>query len=127
MWAVLSEGDISPVEVEGGVIEMVKDFVYLGSNLSVDGEATCEVKCRIAKASRAFGCLRVPIFANRTLSVHTKRTVYNAVVVSILLYGAEAWTLKAPDVRRLTVFHNCCVRTILGMSRFQQWNECITS
>ena len=61
MGAVLSEGDVS--QVEGGIIEMVKDFIYLGSNLSVDGEATCEVDCWIAKASKAFGCLQAPIFA----------------------------------------------------------------
>ena len=71
--------------------------------------------------------LRVPIFLNRTLSINTKRAVYKAVVISILLYGAETWTLKAPDVRRLTTFHNRCVRTILGVSKFQQWqNHIIT-
>ena len=59
--------------------------------------------------------LRMLIVSNRTLSAHTKRTAYNAVVVSILLYGAETWTLKAPDVHRLTFFYNHCVRTTLGV------------
>ena len=55
MESVLSEGDVSSVEVDGGhgVIEMVNDFTYLGSNLSADGELSCEVTCRIAKASKA--------------------------------------------------------------------------
>ena len=66
-------------------------------------------------------CKWVPVFLNRTLSTDTKRTVYKAVVGSILLYGAETWTVKAPDVRRLNSFHNRCVRTILGVTRFQQW------
>ena len=61
------------------------------------------------------------------LSVCIKRTVYNAVIISILLYGAETWTLKGPDVCRLTVFHNCCVHTILGVSWFGQWKERFTS
>ena len=74
------------------------------------------VSCRIARASKAFGCLKEPVFLNRTLSTDTKRAVYKAVVVSILLYGAETWTLKAPDVRRLNSFHNRCVRTILGFN-----------
>ena len=46
----------------------------------------------------------VPIFLNRSLSISTKRDVYEAVVLSVLLYGAETWTVKAPDVRRLTTF-----------------------
>ena len=43
-------------------------------------------------------------------------------------YGAETWTLKAPDVR-LNSFHNhrTCVKTILGITRFQQWQSCISS
>ena len=95
--------------------------------MSADGEVTAKVNCRIAKASKAFGCLRVPILFNRTLSINTKRAVYKAVVISILLYGAETWALKAPDVRRLTTFHNRCVRAILGMSKFQQWQNHITT
>ena len=122
--AAVGEGDDSPVVVEGGEMEMVRDFTYLGSKLSSEGEITAEVNCRIAKASKT---LRVPIFLNRTLSINTKRAVYKAVVISILLYGAETWTLKAPDVRRLTTFHNCCVRTILGVSKFQQLQNHITT
>ena len=67
-------------------------------NLSSDGETTHEVNCWITKVSKAFGSLRISIFSNHNLSVHTKRTFYNVVVISILLYGAETWTLKAPDM-----------------------------
>ena len=93
------EGDGSPVDVG---TRMVKNFTYLGSNLSSDCEATCEVKCKLARAYKAFGALRVPIFSNHYLSIITKGSVYIAVVISILLYGAETWTLKSPDVRILT-------------------------
>ena len=60
MGSVLSEGDVSSVEM---VIEIVKDFTYLGSNLSADGETTREVNCWIARASKAFGSLRMSIFS----------------------------------------------------------------
>jgi len=55
----INEGDFSPVEVGSGIVGMVKTFTYLGSNLSSDCEATCEVKCWIAKASNAFDALRI--------------------------------------------------------------------
>ena len=84
--------------------------------MSCDGEITPEVSCRIARASKAFGCPREPVFLNHTLSTGNKRGIYKAAVVSILVYGAETWTLKAPDVRRLNSFHNHCVRTILGFN-----------
>ena len=119
--------DALPVLLEEGKIEIVQDFTYLGSNITRDGEVTDEVKCRIGKAARAFGCLQKPIFQNRCLSVETKRKVYRAVVLSVLLYGAETWTIKAESVRRLSGFHNRCVRTIMGVTKYQQWKERISS
>ena len=42
--------DILPVQLEGGPIEIVQEFTYLGSSISRDGEVKGEVKCRIGKA-----------------------------------------------------------------------------
>ena len=77
------KGDGSPVDVGTGMVEMVKNFMYLGSNLSSDCEATCEVKCKLVRASKAFGALQVPIFSNCYLPINTKRSVYTTVVISI--------------------------------------------
>ena len=66
------------------LLEMVNSFPYLGSNIANDGEITLDVASRIAKGSRAFGCLRKPIFQNSNLSVSTKRAVYRSVVLSVL-------------------------------------------
>ena len=100
----LEDSDVAPVQVEGGSIEMVEDFPYLGSNISSDGELKKEISCRIAKAARAFGSLRKSIFQDQNLSVSTKRAVYRAVVMSVLLYGAETWAIKAEHIRRLKSF-----------------------
>ena len=101
---------------------MVNHFAYLGSTLSRDGDVMEDVKCRIAKASRAFGCLSGSVFDNPVLSM-----VYRAIGLSLLLYDAETWTLKAEHVWRLNTFHNRCVRTILGVIRYYQWQLRLTS
>ena len=44
-----------------------------------------------------------------------------------MLYGSEIWAVKADQMRRLEVFHNHCVRGILGVSQCQQWRNCISS
>ena len=93
----LSNEDVAPVQVEGGEIEMVDRFAYLGSVMSRDGDVMEDVKCRIAKASRAFGALRGSIFNNPILSIPTKRVVYKATVLAVLIYGAEAWTCEVAD------------------------------
>ena len=48
----------------------------MGTNISRGGEITSEVTRRIARAARAFGCLRMPVFKNKHLSLARKRAVY---------------------------------------------------
>ena len=86
-----------------------------------------EVSMRLGRESRAFACLRSPIFHNKKVSMAMKCEVHNAVVLPTLLYGAETWTVKADSVRRMRGFHNRCMRSMLGVSRLQQWKERITS
>ena len=100
------------MELDSGSIKIVQDFTYLGSNITSNGEVQNEVKIRISKAARAFGCLQKSIFQDRRLSVETKRRVYEATVLSVLLYGAKTWSIKAESVRHLSGFHNRCIRTM---------------
>ena len=123
----LTARDNMPVELDSGSTDIVQDFTYLGSNITSDGEAKNEVKIRISKAARAFGCLQKSIFQDHRLSVETKRRVYEAAVLSVLLYGAETWSIKAESVRRLSGFHNRCIRTIMGVTKQRQWREHISS
>ena len=74
-----------------------------------------EVGERIAKAA-AFGALKCPIFNNSNLSYKTKRMVYKAVVLGVLLYGSETWTTKCDATRKMEAFHNRCLRGIVGIT-----------
>ena len=62
-----------------------------------------EVEDRIGQASRAFGALRRPVFGDKDLSL------YNAVVLGVLLYGAETWAKKRDTSHKIEVFHNRCL------------------
>ena len=80
-------------------------------------------------AARAFGSLRSSIFDNQSLSVYIKRSVYQAMVMSIatLLYGSETWTMKSPSMGWLEGFHNCFVLVIMSISKTKQCKQRITS
>ena len=56
-----------------------------------------------------------------------KRMVYRAVVMGVLLYGAEAWVNKRAVTRKLEFFKNKCLRRILGITKAQQRTGRITS
>jgi len=90
------------------------------------GRNDVDVDRGIALASKTFGALRKAVFMDRNLRLTTKRTLYDACVVSVLLYGAEFWTPLRKHVKRLNTFHHRCIRTILGISSRQQWSEHIT-
>ena len=85
------------------------------------------IEDRAAKASKTFGALRKPVFVGNMLSLQTKRPVYKAVVLGVLLYGVETLTLKRAHSQKLEGFHNRCLRAILGITRARQRAERITT
>ena len=123
----VSPADRQPLVLDGQSIVCVPDFRYLGSIIHSDGRTQSDVDARIAAASRAFGSLLRPVFRDSWLTQHTKRLVYNACVVALLLYGSECWTPLRAESRRLNTFHHQCVRTVLGVSRKEQWDTHLTN
>ena len=122
-----SEEDLQPIVIRGDSIEVVPEFRYLGSIVEMHGEVLKDVEDKIARASRAFGVLCRPVFQDKGLSLKTKKMVYCAVVMGVLLYGAEAWVNKRAATRKLESFNNKCLRRILGMTKAQQRVGRITS
>ena len=123
----ITDEDKTPLIVCGEEIESVTEFQYLGSIVSSCGRMGADVGRRIAQASKAFGALRKPVFMDKDLLLTTKRKVYQACILSVLLYGSECWTPLKKQLKKLDSFHNRCVRTILGISNKQQWEQRITS
>ena len=119
MGGYLTAADSLHLQVGGESIEILHDFTYLGSNISSDGEVGKEGSIHITKAAKAFGCLQKSVFQNSCLSIHTKRKVYKATVLAVLLYRAEAWTSKAREFKCLNSLHNQCVRSMMGVSKHQ--------
>ena len=67
------------------------DSVYLRVRLSENGRMESELERRIGRAAAVVGSLRKTVFGKKELSSEAKMTVYNAVVVPILVYGCETW------------------------------------
>ena len=124
----MQPGDEGPIRIDDdNCVESVSEFQYLGSMVERSGRVDTDVERRVMQASRAFGCLRRAVFKDRDLTVRTKINVYQACVLSVLLYGSECWTLLRKHTRKLDAFHHRCIRTILGITKRQQWEQHITS
>ena len=105
------------------VLDNVDNFTYLGSTLSKNTTVDKEILTRLGKASTTFGRLTKRVWKNGHLSIHTKVRVYEACVLSILLYGAESWATYRPQESKLSAFHTSCLRFILGKT----WEDKMTN
>jgi hypothetical protein len=112
-----SGGEEEGFPVAGGVAESVESFKYLGGWVQGSGAFDLEVSKRIASAAGAFHRLQ-HIWSNRHLKVRTKTRLYSSFVLPALLFAAEAWPcLIVSQLHRLEVFHNDCLRAIMGVRR----------
>ena len=104
-----------PISLGSSVIEKVDKFVYLGSEVANNSSISNEVRRRIGIALSTFSTLRLWLWKRREISLKTKVHMFNALVVSRLLYAAETWTLSAADLNRLEALHTYCLRRILRL------------
>lgn len=119
------DSDKDPISIEGGEIEAIGDFPYLRFE-------DCSTRqngygWRIAQASRAFGALRKAVFLDKSLRLKTKRKIYQACVLSVLLYGSECWIPLRKHLKKLNSFHHKCIKSVLDISSKDQWESKITS
>ena len=76
-------------------LEVVHEFVYLGSTITDNLFIDRELNKQIGKAATTLSRLTKRVWSNNKLSDHTKVNVYKACVISTLLYGSESWTMHA--------------------------------
>ena len=97
-------------------LNVVEEFTYLGATVNTKLSLDSEINKRIGKASAAMAKLSKKVWENKKLTTRTKMMVYQACVLSTLLYGAESWTTYAVQEQRLNVFHLRCLRRILHIT-----------
>ncbi|XP_052744154.1 uncharacterized protein LOC128199289 [Bicyclus anynana] len=93
-------------------LHFVEEFVYLGSTITNNGSCELDVRRRIGMAKSAMSQLH-KTWKDRNISLRTKIKLVRTLVFSILLYGAETWTLKSADRKRIDAFKMWCWRKML--------------
>ena len=107
------------IRINNTPLKQVEDFIYLGGKISQIGSCTDDVKYRIGNALDAMQNLN-DIWKSKDISTSTRIRLYKSLILSILLYGSETWTLRKEDENRLLVFEMTCLRKILGVSRLDK-------
>ena len=121
---MMTTGDIGAVTVDGKDIEVhvVTQFVFLRALITEDGLCENEVRRRIAMGKAAMGGL-TSIWKDRGVTLETKVKLVKVLVFPIVLYGAETWTMRKHERRKIDAFELWCWRRVLRVS----WMERKTS
>ncbi|XP_076039003.1 uncharacterized protein LOC143024118 [Oratosquilla oratoria] len=99
--------------IRGLELENVDYFTYLGSILDVNSTAERDVNNRLRAAHAASGKLHIRVFRNPGLTQNSKLMVYQAVVISTLLYACATWVFYRKDTVKLERFHQSKLSQIL--------------
>ena len=84
------------MENNEATMETVKDFLYMGSKISTDGDCSHEIKRRLLLGRKVMTNLD-SIFKSRDITLPTKVRLVKAMVFSVVMYGCESWTVKKAE------------------------------
>ena len=92
----MSSNPITSWQTYGETMEMVRDFIFLGSKITVDGDCSHEIKRRLLLGRRAMTNLD-STFKSRDITLPTKIHLVKAMVFSVVIYGCESCTIKKAE------------------------------
>ncbi len=111
------------ISIEQTELKVVHHFSYLECVISSDAKIDKEIDNRLAKANSAFSRLYGRVWNNNNLKKDMRVSVYKAVVLTTLLYGAESWVTYRHHLRLLEPFNQRCLRTILNI----RWSDFVAN
>ena len=103
---------ITSWQVDGGKVETVADFIFLGSKITADGDCSHEIK-RLLFLGRKVMTNLDSIFKSRDITLSTKVCLIKAMVFPVVMYGCESWTIKKAEHQRIAAFELWCWRRLL--------------
>ena len=90
---IMASGPITSWQIDGETLETVRDFIFLGSKITADGDCSPEIKRCLLFGRRAMTNLD-SILKSRDITLLTKVHLVKAVVFPVVTYRCENWTIK---------------------------------
>ena len=102
---IMASGPITSWEIDGEIVDTVTDFIFLGSNITADGDCSYEIK-RFLLLGRKVMTNLDSILKSRDITLATKIRLVKAMVFPVVMYGCESWTVKKAECRRIDAFEH---------------------
>ena len=99
---ITASGSITSWQIEGENVEVVMDFLFLGSKITEDGDCSHEIRRQLLLGRKEMTNLDSNV--GRDITLPTKVYVVKAMVFPVVMYGCESWTIKKTEYQRINAF-----------------------
>ena len=89
----MASGPITAWQIEGEKVEVVTDFLFLGSKITADSDCGHEIRKQLLPGRKAMRNLD-SVFKSRDITLLSKIHVIKALVFPVVIHGCESWTIK---------------------------------
>ena len=103
---------ITSWQIDGETMETLRDFILGDSKIIADGGCSCEIKRCLLLGIKVMSNLD-SILKSRDITLPTKVRKAKAMVLPVVMYGCESWTIKKAEHRRIDAFELWCWRRLL--------------
>ena len=109
---IMASGPITSWQIDGDTVEIVDDFVFLGTKITADGDCSHAIKRHLLLGGKVMTNLD-SILRSRDITLSTKVCLVKAMVFPIVMYGCESWHIKKAECKRIDAFELWCRRRLL--------------
>ena len=93
---IMASSPITLWQIDGETVEIVTDFIFLGSKITADGDCSHEIKRCLLLGRKVMTNLD-SILKSREITLSTKVCLVKAMVFPVVMYGCESWTMKKAE------------------------------
>ena len=105
---IMAYGPITSWQIHVETMETARDFVFLGSQITADGDCSHEIKRCLLLGRKVMTNLE-SILKSRDITLPAKVCLVKATVFPPVMYGCESWTIKKAECQRIDAFELCVV------------------
>ena len=103
---IMASGPITSRQIDGEMMEAVRNFIFLGSKISAGGDCNHEIIRCLLLGRKAMTNLD-SLLKSRDITLPIKVHLVKAMVFPVVMYGCESWTIKKAERRRIDAFELC--------------------
>ena len=109
---IMASGPITSWQIDEGTIKTVREFIFLGSKITADGDCNHGIKRHLFLGREVMTNLD-SISKSGDITLATNVHLVKAMVFPVVLYGGESWIIKKAEHRRIDAFELWCWRRLL--------------